>query len=252
MNDFINSLTQRKAFLEKEQERLLNELKEKYTEAHEWLKQNGIDLSNIGAYYKKVALAVIISTSVASAPMQVNRDLHTSQKETIETLAVEDIRQLQDEDQLKVVWFRYGPVIDEMAQKYDVDKNLIIATIMLESRGDTFAYRYEPHINDASYGLGQILYGTAKGIGFEGTPDELYDPAKNIELIAKYHSRNKDVYGKNLSAEQLTIAYNSGSPFNAPHPGHVQKFNNWYSKAKVVTTTSATPLDQSLNLWSKI
>ncbi|MCA9308324.1 hypothetical protein KC980_02320, partial [candidate division WWE3 bacterium] len=74
----------------------------------------------------------------------------------------------------------------------------------------------------------QILYGTARGIGFEGPPEKLYDPEVTIDLIAKYHARNQEVYKENLTPEQLTIAYNAGSPYNTPHPGHINKFRRWY------------------------
>lgn len=230
----INTLISRREYLLKEEERLLDELKEKFSEAYEWLQSHGVDFSNIGTYYKNVALALLITSSVASVPVS-DLPSDTMNRETIETIAVEDIRSLSEDDQVRLVWYRYGPLIKENATKYDVDENLIFATIMLESRGDAYAYRYEPHINDASYGLGQILYGTARGIGFEGTPDDLYDPEKNIELIAMYHRRNQDVYGGSLTAEELTIAYNAGSPYSSPHPGHIQKFNNWYRKIENIT-----------------
>lgn len=99
---------------------------------------------------------------------------------------------------------------------------------MVESGGDTFAIRHEPRINDASYGLGQLLYGTARGLGYRGTPEGLYDPETNIYLIAKYHKRNFDHY-QDLNSEQLTVAYNTGSPFKRPHPGHLAKFDKWYN-----------------------
>lgn len=227
------SLLSRVSYLKKEQDLLLKQLKEQYQDAYAWLEQNGVDFNLIGDFYKKASLAVLLSYSVSTTHLIPNatNEINNNNKEVIETIAVEDIRQLNEDDQGRLIWYRYGSLIEESANKYNVDKKLIFATIMIESRGDSNAYRYEPHINDASYGLGQILYGTAMGIGYTGTAEGLYDPATNIDLIAKYHRRNMDVYGQELTAVQLTTAYNSGTPFNTPTYGHLDKFNKWYTKA---------------------
>ena len=100
---------------------------------------------------------------------------------------------------------------------------------MVKRDGNTYARREEPQISDASYGLGQILYGTARGLGFDGKPDELYDPETNIDLIGKYHKRTVERYGE-LSVDQLVTAYNAGNPYGSPYPGHLVKFNNWLTK----------------------
>ena len=232
----LQSLQATNKYLLKQKQKLLDELRTQYESAHKWLKEHNVDVEHLGEYSKKIALAILITTSVSTTNVYEPESLSTTyNREQVESIASEEIRNLSDEDQARVVWFRYGRLIKESARKYNVDEKLIFSTIMLESRGDTFAYRYEPHINDASYGLGQILYGTARGLGFEGQPEDLYDPAANIDLIAKYHRRNMDVYGNNLTAEQLTIAYNAGSPYSSPHPGHLQKFRGWYSTIKVVT-----------------
>ena len=102
---------------------------------------------------------------------------------------------------------------------------------MIESGGNPRAVRYEPRLNDASYGLGQLLYSTARGLGYAGTPAGLYDPETNIDLIARYHRRNLDHYG-HLTAEELTTAYNTGSPYKKPWSGHLAKFNKWYNRVE--------------------
>lgn len=66
------------------------------------------------------------------------------------------------------------------------DPILFGCLIQQESGFNTRAYRAEPQINDASYGLVQILYGTAKGIGFSGTAEELYEPEVNLTYGLKY------------------------------------------------------------------
>ena len=107
---------------------------------------------------------------------------------------------------------------------------------MVESGGDAKAIRYEPSINDASYGLGQILYSTATSIGFGGSPQQLYEPGVNIDLVARYHKRNLEVYGE-LNLGQLATAYNAGTPHNIPTYGYVNKFTNWFNVLSELTRT---------------
>jgi soluble lytic murein transglycosylase-like protein len=84
---------------------------------------------------------------------------------------------------------RFWDIINEMAIKYQVRQSLIQAVIHWESGGNPNAFRAEPRINDASYGLMQILGSTARAMGWTGTdPKELYDPRLNIDLGTKYLS----------------------------------------------------------------
>jgi soluble lytic murein transglycosylase-like protein len=62
------------------------------------------------------------------------------------------------------------------------DPALVMGVMQAESSFNPRAYRAEPQINDASYGLMQVLYSTAKDRGFSGAPEGLYDPATNIAL----------------------------------------------------------------------
>lgn len=123
--------------------------------------------------------------------------------------------------------FIYKDIIASVAEKYKLDPQLIYATIMTESEGNVFAYRYEPQIDDASLCMGQILIGTARSLGFEGNPDDMYKPEVCIDLIGRYHRQMLDKYG-DLTPEQLTIAYNTGSPWKVPVYGHLSRFNKWY------------------------
>lgn len=59
---------------------------------------------------------------------------------------------------------KYIDLINQYADKYNVDPALVAAIVEQESTWNPNAYRYEPLINDASYGLMQTLYGTAKGM----------------------------------------------------------------------------------------
>lgn len=214
----------------REKENLLRMLKEKYPEIYKLMTEHGIDLSDLSQYSASLALAAAVSLSTLQnmsthLPADTNNAVVFEEPKVIQP---EEFKGLSNEQKAKLVRERYGYLIERAAKKYTLDPDLIFATIMLESGGNTYALRSEPSINDASYGLGQILYGTARGLGFKGTPQDLYDPAVNIDLIALYHRRNLNVYG-DLTNEQLTIAYNTGNPYSTPYPGHVTKFNNWIS-----------------------
>lgn len=120
----------------------------------------------------------------------------------------------------------YKLIIARVAKKYDLDPQVIYAVIMTETHGDKYAFRFEPGISDASFGLGQILLSTARSLGFNGQPKELYKPEISIDLVGKYQRYLLDTYG-NLTPNQIATAYNSGSPWKRAAWGHLYRFNLW-------------------------
>lgn len=183
-----------------------------------------LDLSKFQAYTSSLAAAIaFVTAQPLTHPITPANPAITATP----TLTKSELKGKTDLERATLVWARYGHWIRSAAAEYDLDPNLIFATIMVESGGDTFAIRHEPRINDASYGLGQLLYGTARGLGYRGKPEGLYDPKTNIYLIAQYHKRNFDRYNE-LNPVELTTAYNTGSPFKRPHPGHLARFDKWY------------------------
>lgn len=126
----------------------------------------------------------------------------------------------------------YKNLIEEAAKKYSLDPQVIYATIMTESEGNKYAFRYEPQIKDASLCMGQILISTARSLGFSGSPKELYKPEVCIDLIGKYHRKMLSTYGE-LTPIQLATAYNAGSPWKRPVRGHIYRFQKWYNEEKV-------------------
>lgn len=58
----------------------------------------------------------------------------------------------------------------------------VLAVIEVESGFNPMAYRAEPQIGDASYGLMQTLYSTACDRGYAGPPEGLYDPAVSVQV----------------------------------------------------------------------
>jgi soluble lytic murein transglycosylase-like protein len=205
---------------------LLDTVKTKNPALYDWFVARGIDLQNLSKYTSGVAMAIAFATSQPVIPVTTKETPGVEQ--SVNIIKPEELRGKNDIERATLIWSRYGSLIREAAEEYDLDPNLIFATIMIESGGNTYAVRQEPRIHDASYGLGQLLYGTARGIGYRGTPEGLFDPKTNIYLIAKYHKRNFDHY-KDLNPEELTVAYNTGSPYKKAYPGHLKKFNKWYN-----------------------
>lgn len=121
----------------------------------------------------------------------------------------------------------YKQLIFEVSQKYNVDPQIIYATIMTESEGNPEAFRYEPGIKDASLCMGQILISTARILGFDKEPKELYQPETCIDLIGKYYRYFLDTYG-DLTPRQLATAYNAGSPWKRAYRGHIKRFEKWF------------------------
>jgi len=205
---------------------LLEKLKLKNAALYDWFTTRAIDLDNLSKYVSGMALAISLATS--QPVPAINPETKSEIRQDVTPLTVKELRGKNDVERANLVWSRYGGLIREAADKYDLDPDLIFATIMIESGGNTYAIRQEPRIHDASYGLGQLLYGTARGIGYRGTPEGLFDPKVNIDLIAKYHKRNFDHY-QDLNSSELTVAYNTGSPYKRPTAGHITKFEKWYN-----------------------
>lgn len=79
---------------------------------------------------------------------------------------------------------RPGTPLDAMISKYaalyEIPEALLHRVIKRESRYNPKAY------NSGNYGLMQIRYNTAKGMGYTGTPDGLFDAETNLKYGAKY------------------------------------------------------------------
>ena len=113
--------------------------------------------------------------------------------------------------ELPPVLMPFSQFIYDSASKYQVDPHLIAAVIMVESSGNPRAYREEPRLNTASYGLMQILATTAASqpLNWGGEPQELFVPQLNIDLGTQYLKSRLNKYGDRLGI----LAYNAGSPY---------------------------------------
>jgi len=101
------------------------------------------------------------------------------------------------------------PIINDIAVQYNVPVALILAHIKQESNFDPKAYRAEPAINDASYGLMQVLLKTAKMFVPTATVDQMYDATFNINVGTVYIAKNLNRYDGNI--QDAIAAYNAGS-----------------------------------------
>ncbi len=222
--------------LKKDKDYIIDSLKKEFPEISDWVEERGIDLKELGHYAKSLAAVALVSLTLlttAAASSGVTYISSVQKENEVRTLNADTLPHLdRDQEQALEVWNKYNKEIYETSRKYDLDPRIIFSTIMVESRGNTEAIRYEPSINDASYGLGQMLYGTAVLMGYDGTPEGLKDPSVNIDLIGKYHRYNIDTYG-NLTVSQVATAYNAGNPYATATYGHVDKFSKWYN---IITT----------------
>ncbi len=89
------------------------------------------------------------------------------------------------------------------------------AVVEQESDVGPQAYRDELHLGDASPGLMQLLFATARGLGYGGPPEGLYDVDTNLRLGCGFLRHLLHRYGEQRSAR---AAYNAGEP-NVDHKG---------------------------------
>lgn len=115
-------------------------------------------------------------------------------------------------------------LVEGAAARHNVPPALLLGIIHDESGGDPDAFRIEPLVIDASFGLMQLLWGTAKGLGYSGPVRMLFDAALNIELGAQYLggllARYKDSY-------LALIHYNGG-------PGAVRWYKLGWTRGRAV------------------
>lgn len=76
------------------------------------------------------------------------------------------------------------------------------------------AYRYEPHLGEASYGVFQILASTAKQMGLKGKPEQMYDPRLSCDLAIRYFTWIQNYItpklGRPGTIRELLYCYNGG------------------------------------------
>jgi soluble lytic murein transglycosylase-like protein len=122
-------------------------------------------------------------------------------------------------------------LIKSKADDMGIDYLLLASICWQESRGFVYAVRYEAHyrwtykvekfakmqriteitekhLQMQSYGLTQIMGGTARWLGFAGPLPALYKPENNLYWCCKYL---KNLMAKYSKIEDIAAAYNAGS-----------------------------------------
>jgi soluble lytic murein transglycosylase-like protein len=116
----------------------------------------------------------------------------------------------------------YRSEIEAAASVARLNPDLVEAVVMIESSGRADAFRYEPDFYvrylqgkaewarwiprraSSSYGLMQLMFPTARQIGFSGEPEELFVPKINLywgcKLLAKLIAWAKGNETKALAA----------------------------------------------------
>lgn len=111
---------------------------------------------------------------------------------------------------------KYDHEILRAAQEEGVPFAVAKGFFALESAFNPKAYLEEkyadPAKNDASYGLAQVLYRTARGMGYTGTPEGLFDPYTSAKYGARFIA---GLYKKYKSLPDTIAAYNMGRPRKA-------------------------------------
>ncbi|MDA1190157.1 MAG: lytic transglycosylase domain-containing protein [Candidatus Poribacteria bacterium] len=145
------------------------------------------------------------------------------------------------------IWEEHGELIEQYEE--DAASQLLLRMIIqTESNGNPQSYRHEPQINDGSYGLGQFLGGTARGLGYNGDLPGLFDPETNLKLMVKYLSQQSP--NTFLDPVMVAAAWNAGSvrpsrdnPFGLVTYGdHIPRSLRHYNAA-VVASGVAAPVE---------
>lgn len=137
---------------------------------------------------------------------------------------------------------QYDDLVRKYAQQYNVPEALIRAIISVESSWNPKAYRAEPRIHDASYGLMQVLSKTAADIWSKVvSAADLFDPEFNIETGTKYIRSQLNRYQGNIP--MAVSAYNAGH-YTTRNQSYVDKVMNLFYKY------SGTDEDKSFSLPS--
>ncbi|WP_156850744.1 lytic transglycosylase domain-containing protein [Bartonella refiksaydamii] len=97
----------------------------------------------------------------------------------------------------------YETLIQKFANKHNVPVNLAHAVVRVESN-----YKARTKGAVGEIGLMQIKLSTARGLGFNGSVQDLYDPATNLEYGMRYLARAYKLSGGNTCG--TILKYNAG------------------------------------------
>ena len=145
-------------------------------------------------------------------------------------------------------WRTYLPSVYLAASRYGVDPAIVLAVIGTESNFNPQAVRQEA--TDASYGLMQVLFGTAQGLGYTGLAAGLLDPLTSIDLGTRLLGQNLRARGGDVEAavSQYNGGYRPSLGFGKRFPngtfgnqGHVDRFTRWWVETRAALQVSTPP-----------
>ena len=96
---------------------------------------------------------------------------------------------------------------------WGVPLDQVLAYCEVESSFNPRAYRFEPHLNEASYGLMQVLESTARDRGLIGPAQNLYEPEIGLEIgCAHVMWTFEFLQSRGAQSDPLSVAlaYNAG------------------------------------------
>lgn len=125
------------------------------------------------------------------------------------------------------------PIVETVAEINEVSTLLLDAIVATESSYDRYAMRYEPtysshvlaegfarennitieterQLHKFSFGLCQIMGGTARSLGFKGPLTQLLDPETNLTMACSYISMLTNRYPNDV--RDVISGYNAGTP----------------------------------------
>lgn len=73
------------------------------------------------------------------------------------------------------------------------------------ARFDRMAYRYEPHLGTASYGVMQVLETTARDRGLKGDPKQMYDPYVGVLFGCRQLKWTRDYLNSTIGKKNIKI-----------------------------------------------
>lgn len=102
---------------------------------------------------------------------------------------------------------------DEFGSWFDPSE--VMAFVQIESAFRPHAYRFEPRLGEASYGLMQVLASTARGVDHSiVNPNTMYDPEIALRIGMKvarlYWDQEQKHFGREPTQEEWCASYNEG------------------------------------------
>jgi soluble lytic murein transglycosylase-like protein len=115
----------------------------------------------------------------------------------------------------RLVWDLFPQLNEEAGGWWTHRLPDLFAFVQIESSFNPRAYRFEPRLHKASYGLMQLLYSTACQMGYNGGNfKDLYDPKTNLRYGMKYAQWGWNYltqkFGTAPTPTQWSAGYNEG------------------------------------------